>query len=115
MPQRNAAGRIDALRVAYRLREDGRPLPDLLGVRVRVPSGSDATCDQPVPPDWLKLASIDYEAGRGEVDGSVGASELVVPPDPDGGILTIRLATPVRDANAIEVDMVRRGAEAADA
>ena len=104
LPRRNAKGEFDALRVLWRLPEGVR-LPEMVGVRVRVPSGSDSTCEQPLGPEWLLLKAIEHPGGVATAGGR-GETELAVPPA--DGALTITLAHPVGDPNAVEVDTVRR-------
>ena len=104
LPQRNAKGEFDILRVVWRMTGQGR-VPDLVGVRVRVPSGSDSTCENPLAPRWLELRKIEHPGGTVHAGGR-GATELAVPPA--DGTLTITLAEPITDPNAVEVDVVRR-------
>ena len=102
VPQRNQDGEFDTLRVRWRVTGD---VPDMVGVRVRVPSGSDETCEQPLGPDWLRLRAIEHPGGR--VRAMRGSeTEIAVPPA--DGILTITLADAISDPNAVEVDIVRR-------
>ena len=105
VPRRGEDGEYRTLRVAWRLR-DGADA-GLAGVRLRVPSGSVETCEQPLAPQWLPMRSIAHDGkvvARASGDG--GAAELVVPLA--GGELEIALAAPIADPNAIEVDVVRR-------
>ena len=104
-PRRGEDGEYRTLRVAWRLREGEDA--GLAGVRLRVPSGSDETCEQPLAPRWLPMRSVARE-GRvvAQAPGDGGAAELVVPLA--GGELEIALAEPISDPNAIELDVVRR-------
>ena len=78
---------------------------DRLGVRVRVPSGSDATCDLPVGPRWLKMKEV-RPAGSGSSSLYADGYEADLP---HGEIdFAITLVSPVTDPNAVEVDIVRR-------
>ena len=104
LPQRNAKGEFDILRVVWRMTGRGS-VPDMVGVRVRVPSGSDSTCENPLAPRWLELRAIEHPGGTVRASGR-GAPELAVPPA--DGTLTITLAEPITDPNAVEVDVVRR-------
>lgn len=104
LPRRNARGEFDALRVVWRMIGRGS-VPDMVGVRVRVPSGSDSTCENPLAPRWLELRAIKHPGGTVHASGR-GATELAVPPA--DGTLTITLAEPITDPNAVEVDVVRR-------
>lgn len=104
LPQRNAKGEFDTLRVVWRMTGRGS-VPNMVGVRVRVPSGSDSTCENPLAPQWLELREIEHPGGTVHASGR-GATELAVPPA--DGTLTILLAEPITDPNAVEVDVVRR-------
>ncbi len=103
-------GGVDTFRVYWRAASK----PDAarvgrFGVRVRIPSGSDTTCELPLSPRWLKLREV--RPG----DGAPGdiydrGYEAALPPG-DELELTIRLYNPVTDARAIEaleVDIVGR-------
>lgn len=109
-PQRNERGEFDTLRVVWRMPE-GERLPEMIGVRVRVPSGSDATCEQPLGPRWLRLKEIAHPSGTVPATGDA-AFELLVPPA--DGALAIRLAHPIADPNAVEIDARRRNRRAED-
>ena len=104
LPERNQRGEFDTLRVVWRMPE-GERLPGMVGVRVRVPSGSDATCEQPLGPRWLRLKEISHPSGTVPASGDA-AFELLVPPV--SGVLAIRLAQPIADPNAVEIDARRR-------
>ena len=104
LPQRNAKGEFDTLQVVWRMTGRGS-VPNMVGVRVRVPSGSDSTCENPLAPRWLELRAIEHPEGTVRASGR-GATELAVPPA--DGTLTITLAEPITDPNAVEVDVVRR-------
>lgn len=104
LPRRNAKGEFDTLRVVWRMTGRGS-VPDMVGVRVRVPSGSDSTCENPLALRWLELQAIEHPGGTVRASGR-GATELAVPPA--DGTLTITLAEPITDPNAVEVDVVRR-------
>ena len=103
-PERNQRGEFDTLRVVWRMPEDAR-LPEMVGVRVCVPSGSDVTCEQPLGPQWLRLKQIAHPSGTVPAGGD-GAFELLIPPA--SGELAITLAQPVADPNAVEIDARRR-------
>lgn len=103
-PERNQRGEFDTLRVVWRMPEDAR-LPEMVGVRVCVPSGSDVTCEQPLGPRWLRLKQIAHPSGTVPASRD-GAFELLIPPA--SGELAITLAQPVADPNAVEIDARRR-------
>ena len=103
---RNGSGRVDEVRVAWQPPEDGSwSASDVLGVRVRVPSGSDETCESPLAPRWLAIREVRHQGGvirpkrndRHEVELS---GEL--------RSFTVLLADAAADPNAVEVDLVRR-------
>ena len=96
------SGRIDTLTVAWQPREGERTTN--LAVRVRIASGSDETCDQPLRPEWLKLDSIEYDDKSQSAEGD--GWELPLPQQP--GTVTIRLANPLTSTAGIELDIVRR-------
>ena len=80
-----------------------------LGVRVRIPSGSDTTCELPLGPQWLKLMEVRPRGGA-PTDIYDRGYEAALPPS-DELELTIRLHNPVidpRSIEALEVDIVGR-------
>lgn len=96
-------GDVREMRVAWQPRGNLSE-KDRLGVRVRMPSGSDETCEAPLPPAWLRITEVRH-------------SEGVVYPAEDGfeaelpiscRDFTIVLADPAADANAMDIDLVRR-------
>ena len=103
----NADGLIDKLRVSWRPSPAAKAHPGRLAIRVRMASGSDETCDIPVPPSWVKLTEVRHTAGRTRPNGDDFEANL-----PRGlGVpinLEILLAEPVGDPHAIELDVVRR-------
>ena len=104
VPRRDEDGEYRTLRVAWRLR-DGVSA-GFAGVRLRVPSGSDETCDQPLAPRWLKMRSIRHDGGVAAQARGGSGKEMVVPLV--GGELEIALARPISNPNAIEIDVVHR-------
>ena len=76
-----------------------------LGVRVRRASGSDETCDQPIPPEWLSLEAAHLSDGRRVVSAD-GGFEVPVPAGESD--ITIVLSEPVADVAGVELDVVRR-------
>ena len=78
-----------------------------LGVRARIPSGSDETCELPLGPTWLRLKELRLD-GRNPVPPNPDGFEV---PLPEGEFeFELKLAAPVPDANVLEVDFVRRPA-----
>ena len=104
VPQRDAEGAITALSVRWLFRA---PVPDAVGVRVYLPSGSDQTCDQPLRPDWVRIAEIRDMNNEvlGAAPGS-GAVELVVPPSDNGISIVLASSLPADVSPAL--DVVRR-------
>ncbi|WP_419861455.1 hypothetical protein [Candidatus Palauibacter sp.] len=100
----NGAGQIDTLRVYWRP-EPGRVSgKGRLAVRVRIPSGSDETCELPLGPRWLRIKEI--HTGDHAPTRPLDPYEA---PLPTGELdFTLTLASPLVDARAIEVDVVRR-------
>ena len=97
-------GRIHEVRVAWQLRDGGMHAKDVLGVRVRVPSGSDETCEVPLAPRWLPIESVRF-SGRVARPGE-DRYEAQLPSGCRN--FTVVLAEPATDPNAIEIDLVRR-------
>ena len=112
-PEANPSGQIDSLTVVWEPRQGERSAN--LAVRVRVASGSDETCDQPFPPEWIRLASIEYDGQTQRLQGDGCEAPLPSRPTP----VKIRLARPVAGSDGNEIDVVRRrpqtGGDSADA
>lgn len=80
-----------------------------LGVRMRAVSGADATCEQPLADDFLRIVSISDDSGaRSKSSGSAGDLELSLPAVEGRRRLTIELASPIGDAQLLELDLVKR-------
>lgn len=105
-PVADSDGSIRRLRVHWRPDKSGRgSKPGTLGVRVRVPSGSDATCDHPIGPRWIRIREIRVDHGIAYTPYDDGFEASV----PHGEIhFTVVLATRIPTAHIIEVDFVRR-------
>ena len=104
----NDDGLIDKLRVWWRPGSSAKPRSGGLAIRVRVASGSDETCDIPVPPSWVKLKEVRHR------DGSTRPGDDKFEANLPGGQadamdLEILLAEPIEDPHALELDVVRRG------
>lgn len=104
LPQINGEGEYDTLRVSWKIVEKQGAL-DEAGVRVRVPSGSDSTCENPLSPQWLGIQAIEHPGGTVYANGD-GETELAIPLE--DGTLTIMLADTIADPNAVEIEVVRR-------
>jgi len=80
-----------------------------VGVRVIMASGADASCEQPLPDDYLHIVSVTDDAGNTARAGdSAGELELVIPAAAGRRRLTVRLVDPVSDPRLIELDLVKR-------
>ena len=102
---RNGSGQLDQVRVAWQPPSDGGWLvSDRLGVRVRIPSGSDETCEVPLSPHWLAIRKVCHDG----VSFSPKKDRYEVELPGDARSFTVVLAEPATDPNAVEVDLVRR-------
>ena len=97
-------GGASEIRVAWRPRDGRLSAKESLGVRVRVPSGSDETCEAPLAPTWLRIDGVRF-AGGVALPGDDGL-EAELPAD--AREFTVVLAGPAPDPNAVEIDLVRR-------
>ncbi len=80
-----------------------------VGIRVRVASGADGSCEQPLPDDFLQIASVKDDAGRTvRAGGPEGELELSLPAVNGPRRLTVKLASPISDPQLIELDLVKR-------
>ena len=71
--------------------------------------GSDGTCDNPLPDNWLRLRSVVDESGnRSRASGTGGDFELVLPAVSGERLLTVHLAEAVSQPGLLEVDIVKR-------
>ena len=102
VPQTGSDGRVRQLSAELQVDEDLGP-NDQLVLRVRVQSGSDATCDQPLPDSWLELSKV--KIGDTTVDPG-GAFEVDIPHD--AGRMTISLKESHPDTVGFALDVVRR-------
>ena len=76
---------------------------------MRAASGADATCEQPLADDFLRIVSISDDSGaRAKASGSAGDLELSLPAVEGRRRLTIELASPIGDAQLLELDLVKR-------
>ena len=102
VPQTGSDGRVRQLSAELRVEESLGP-KDQLALRVRVQSGSDATCDQPLPDTWLELSTV--KIGDTSVDAG-GAFEVNIPSD--AGRMTIGLKQSLPDTVGVALDVVKR-------
>lgn len=100
-----AGGPIDRLRVQWEVEDGTLSKNAWLGFRVRRGSGSDESCEQPIPPEWLTLKEVQYgKDPRVVYDRS--KLEAIVPARL--GRFEIFLKQPIDDLNGIQIDVVRR-------
>ena len=80
-----------------------------IGIRLRVASGSDGTCDQPLPDSWLRLRRVVDEAGNSSrASDTDGEFELSLPAVSGERLLTVSLAEAMSQPGLLEVDVVKR-------
>lgn len=97
-------GQISQLRVMWQPPNKLRLTNKNLFVRVRIPSGSDETCEHPISPRWLRISELRQNSEVSRPKDSGFEIELPQKEEP----FTIVLSDHVADANAIEVDVVGR-------
>ena len=102
---RNGAGTIDAVKVVWDPRDGALSATDLLGVRVRVPSGSDQTCELPLGPKWIPIREVRFEDGAAQPPKD-NPFEAALPNT--ARHFEVMLGEGLGDPNAVEVDIVRR-------
>lgn len=98
----NESGMVAGLTLAWEPAVEG-PRSGL-ALRIRVASGSDETCDQPISADYQQLVAIVVDGQMHRPDNQ--AFELVLPSSQ--GVGTVWLANPLHDSTGIEVDVVYR-------
>ena len=117
-PRRGSASRFRMLPLSERsprtltteiaIEDETNPTGDI-GIRVRQLSGSDATCDYPLPHDWLRLSRVWDDAGNvDKANSRKGELELVLPARPAERKITILAAEVVGDVRRLELDVVNR-------
>ena len=106
----NEGGTFDRVRVSWEPLDGVLPSGERLGVRVRIPSGSDQTCDLPLGPDWLPLREVRC---RTSVVRPSRADRYEVALPNDAREFTIVLDSRLADPNVVEVDIVRRRTDSA--
>ena len=80
-----------------------------LGVRMRLVSGSDATCEHPLADDFLQITSVRDDTGASaEARNPSGDLELLLPAVSGRRRLTIVFASPIIDLHLLELDLVKR-------
>ena len=88
--------------------DDAGPQTEL-GIRMRSVSGADATCEQPLADDFLRIAKVSDDSGGSAVarmpDGDL---EVAIPSVAGRRHLTIVLSAPIIDPHLLELDIVKR-------
>ena len=100
-PQTGSDGLVQELSTELQV-DENLSSNELLVLRIRVQSGSDATCDQPLPDTWLELSKV--KIGDTEIDAD-GAFEVNIPQD--AGRMTISLKDSLPDSIGLALDVVR--------
>ena len=116
-PLPNRDGLVDRVAVDLEVRDDRLTQASELGFRLRQDSGSDASCEQPFPPVWLDLRSIEI------VDAAAAAGDEKTPIGPSNGSVKelslpvgvsrviVNLGEPLADTRGLQVDVVHRKGE----
>ena len=102
VPQTGSDGRVRQLSAELQVDECLGPNEELV-LRVRVQSGSDATCDQPLPDSWLELSNIKLADHSIDAGGSL---EVNIPHN--AGRLVIGLKDSLPDTVGVTLDVVKR-------
>ena len=102
VPQTGSDGQVRLLSAELQV-DEGLDPNDQLVLRVRLQSGSDATCDQPLPDTWLALSRVDVDNTTLDAGGSF---EVKIPHDV--GRMTISLKDSLPDTVGVALDVVRR-------
>jgi len=79
-----------------------------VGIRLRLASGSDGTCEQPLPDTWLPLLEVSdgkYSQSSTSDDGDL---ELALPIGSGEQYLKIATSEPIDQLVLLELDLVRR-------
>ena len=80
-----------------------------IGVRVRVVSGADGTCEQPLPDTFLPLLAVSDDKGtRTKAETTAGSLELVIPATPGLQTLSVTLTSRPPNPQLLELDLVKR-------
>ena len=83
--------------------------PAEVGVRLRLASGSDGSCEQPLADTWVRLREVSDNNGSSSLAGSgAGDWELTLPAVTGERQLTITTAEPITKLELLELDLVKR-------
>ena len=112
-PRYRTSLRVDELTVISAeldYEEDAAPHAEM-GIRVTAASGADASCEQPLPDEYLRITSITDDTGHtSQASDPEGDMELLLPAAAGRRRLTVTLAAPVPNPQLIEIDLVKRKA-----
>lgn len=80
-----------------------------IGIRLRMASGSDGTCEQPLPDSWIKMLEVEgqWDTPRQATSDTEGF-EFLLPAGTGKQVLKIKTATPISNPELLEVDVVKR-------
>ncbi|MCY3960497.1 MAG: hypothetical protein OXG34_02355 [bacterium] len=80
-----------------------------VGIRLRLASGSDGTCEQPLPDTWVPLLEVSDGKSLSSSEGSdSGDLELTLPLGSGEQHLRIITTEPIAQLELLELDLVRR-------
>lgn len=80
-----------------------------VGIRLRLASGSDGTCEQPLQDTWVPMHEVSNgESSQNSRDGDGGDLELTLPLKSGEQHLSITMTEPVALLELLELDLVRR-------
>ena len=99
-------GTVTSLATSWQPASTRRVSGSYQAVRVRVPSGSDETCELPLPPDWLQISKLVIN-GKPSTHGH-SKYEARLPWGDVDFTLHLHESTSLTDPSAVEVDIVRR-------
>ncbi|MYH76869.1 MAG: hypothetical protein F4134_04020 [Acidimicrobiaceae bacterium] len=83
--------------------------PAEVGIRLRLASGSDGSCEQPLADTWVRLREVNDNNGSSSLAGNgAGEWELTLPAVSGEQKLTITTAEPITQLELLELDLVKR-------
>ncbi len=78
-----------------------------IGIRMRMPSGADGSCESPLPDGYLRIATVEDGTSLKSA-GPDGALEVMLEAIPGRRVLKVTLLEEVEDPQVLELDLVRR-------
>lgn len=99
-------GAVTSLDVSWQPASTRRIKGSHQAARLRIPSGSDETCEQPLPPDWLQISKLVIN-GEPSTHGH-NKYEARLPWGEVDFTLHLHESTSLTDPSGVEVDIVRR-------